>query len=162
MYRIDFLGRRAETMRYHGGNKGSQAFRCILFAKIEGSIVTEDLAQYHDSIDMRLFHLFCLVAGQEAHLAWHVQHTLAIILRGAYDHLAIVAYEMMLVETRRAEVDQHEASTLLVVEEIRPIRIRLHALDLEELAQAQLQHGAGNVGAMVVAARGKGWRMNLA
>lgn len=59
----------------------------------------------------------------------------------------------MLIETRRAEVDQHEAATLLVVQEVRPIRIRLHALDLEEFAQAELQHGAGNMGAMFVAKR---------
>lgn len=153
MNRIDLLGRRAETMRHHGGYQGSETFRCILFAKIKGSIITEDLAQYHDSIDMRLFHLLGLVAGEESHLARHVQHSLAIILRRTDDHLAIVAYELMLIETRRTEVNQHEAPTLLVVQEVRPIRIRLHALDLEEFAQAELQHGAGNMSAMFVAER---------
>lgn len=69
MNRIDLLGRRTETMRHHGGHQGSQTFRCILFAKIEGSIIAEDLAQYHDSIDMRLFHLLGLVASEESHLA---------------------------------------------------------------------------------------------
>lgn len=148
---VDLLRRRAEAMRHHRWHQSGQSLRRVLFAEIKVAVVAKDLAEDHHRIDMRLLHLLRLVAGEEAHLARHLKDAVAIVLRRTDDHLAIVPDEVVLVEARRSKVDQHQASTVHIVQKIRPVRIRLHALDLEELAQAELQYRGGDVSAMIIA-----------
>jgi len=150
---VDLLGWRTQSMSHHCGHQGGQPLGGVLLAKIEVPVVAEDLAQNHHGVHVGLLHLLGLVAGEEAHFAGHLQNALPVVLGGAHDNLPIVPDELVPVEARRAEIDQHKPATGRIVQKVGPIRIRLHALDLEELSQAELQHGGGYVGTMLVAGR---------
>lgn len=142
-------------MRNHDGHQVRDLLRRLLFAEVKLAFNAENLPEDHDSVNVRVLHRLSLVAGQEAHVDAQLVNQLPIVLRGGDDDPQVVVHELPRVKSRRAEVDQHQPTRLFVVEEVRPVRVRLHAAQLEQFQQAQLHDHLGDVIALLDAEMNK-------
>mmetsp|Transcript_20632 Transcript_20632/g.41854 ORF Transcript_20632/g.41854 Transcript_20632/m.41854 type:complete len:393 (+) Transcript_20632:463-1641(+) len=89
--------------------------------------------------------LWRLFAGEEAHLEGDVEKGLAVLVDGGLDEVGVLVAHVVGVGHGGAEVDQVEGACLGVVEEVGPVRVGLHQVELEELPQRQAQHAACHV-----------------
>lgn len=145
MQRVDFFWRRAQAVRNHHWDQVGDLLGRLLLAEVELTVDAEQLAENHDRVGVRSHHGLRLVSGQEAHLDAELLHELPIILRRRDDDLQVVVHELPRVEACGAKVDQHQSSRLLVIQEVRPVGVGLHAAEFEELQEAQLHDHLGDV-----------------
>lgn len=119
--------------------------RRSLSAEIERARLTERLAEYEHGIDVRVLHLFRLVAGQELELPTPLEHALAIIVRRRSDDHHVAIDKVLGVFARGTKVEQVDLVRVTIEKEIRPVRIGLHDVPHEQLVQTQPQDVMSNL-----------------
>ena len=94
---------------------------------------------YHSRVAVRVKHAPALAARQEPQAHALLQQNAPVPVGGGNHQPLVAVYELIGVLPQRAEVDEVEAGGGVVVQEVRPIGVRLHEAPHEQLLQAQPQ-----------------------
>ena len=141
MQAVRLLGRRRQPLPHHDGYEPPHPIRNRLVAKIiDGRrILGKGLGEGQDGTDVRVEHGFTLPTRQVAQLDAQIPDGGAVGARRR-DQSPDVGFDEAVREVAAgAEIEELESVGRGIVEEIRPVGIRLHELELGDLAQAEAQ-----------------------
>mmetsp|Transcript_10584 Transcript_10584/g.26827 ORF Transcript_10584/g.26827 Transcript_10584/m.26827 type:complete len:308 (+) Transcript_10584:461-1384(+) len=89
---------------------------------------------------MRIYHHLRFLPGEEAELERRLDDAVPVPVGAGVNHAHVLVDEPLRVGLGRAEVDQAQPPRVGVVQEVAPVRVRLHVPPLEEFLQGHVQH----------------------
>lgn len=139
MKAVSFFRRWRQSLSDHDGNEILDSFGDGLIPEIVdlGGGISKGLGKGDDRADVRLQHGLRLEAGQVAELNGKVTAGFAIIAGCGEQDSNVGVDELAGELARGAEVEELQPLCLRVEEEIGPVRIRLHELELRDFSQAE-------------------------
>ena len=141
MQTVRLLRRRRQPLPHHHGDEPPHPVRDRLVPEIvdRRRVLGEGLRERQDGTDVRSEHGFALPPGQVAQLDAQFPDRGAVAARGRDQGPDVGPYEAVRELAAGAEVEQLELARRGVVEEVGPVGVRLHELELGDLAQAEAQ-----------------------
>ena len=142
MQTIRLLGWRRQPFPHHHGYEPPHPVRNRLVSEIIDlrRILGERLRKRQYGIDMRIEHGFTLSPGQVAQLNAQIPDRDAVGAGGGEQGTDVGLYEVVRELAAGSEIEELELLRCGVVEEIRPVGVGLHELELRDLAQAETQY----------------------
>ena len=142
MQAVRLLRRWRQPLPHHHGYEPPHPVRDRLVSEIINlrRILGERLCERQHGTDMRFEHGFTLSPGQVPQLNAQIPDGGAVRARRGEQGPDIGLYEVVRELAAGSEIEQLELLRRGVVEEIRPVGIRLHELELRDLTQAETQY----------------------
>ena len=152
MQTVRLLRRRRQPLPHHHRNEPPHPLRNRLIAEIIDCVCVlgKRLRERQDGIDVRVEHGSALMPGQVAQLDAQVAHGGAVGAGGGAQGAHVGSDEAVGEVAAGAEIEELEAVRRGVVEEVGPVGVRLHELELGDFAQAEAEDLGANPVALLL------------